>query len=316
MVCQVKIDRPLVFLKVTAGLHRDLMSRTYKATGINLKGMPLGETDRLVTILTAEFGLIRAVAPGARKHKSSLRGRSELFVVNQLLIAKGRSLDKITQAETITSYPGLSRDLGKLAASQYLAEVALAIALSEQPQTELYELLNEHLRRLEQIPQAEDIIAHLVHGIFHLLAIAGIGPQVHACCLTQQPVAANFSDPHWRVGFSFEAGGLISSTARELNRGQDETQSTAAQAEPQQAEPSPSLSINSTLGAVELTLLQQLGASSLPEPEQIFPPEPLAISLDGAWSRVERLLRDYTHYHLGRSIRSAALVDTILPLDF
>ncbi|HEY9873712.1 MAG TPA: recombination protein O N-terminal domain-containing protein, partial [Candidatus Obscuribacterales bacterium] len=81
------------------------MSRTYKATGINLKSMPLGEADRLLTILTREFGLIRAVAPGARKHHSKLSGRSGLFVVNELLIAQGRSLDKITQAETKESYP-------------------------------------------------------------------------------------------------------------------------------------------------------------------------------------------------------------------
>ena len=69
------------------------MSRTYKVTGINLKGMPLGEADRLLTILTQELGLIRVVAPGARKQNSKLGGRSGLFVVNELLIAKGRSLD-------------------------------------------------------------------------------------------------------------------------------------------------------------------------------------------------------------------------------
>ena len=69
------------------------MSRTYKATGINLKATAFGESDRIVTILTREFGLIRATAPGARKHLSSLGGRSGMFVVNQLLIAKGRSID-------------------------------------------------------------------------------------------------------------------------------------------------------------------------------------------------------------------------------
>ncbi|MEO1430334.1 MAG: recombination protein O N-terminal domain-containing protein, partial [Cyanobacteria bacterium J06633_8] len=36
------------------------MSRTYKATGINLKAQAFGESDRIVTILTREFGLIRA----------------------------------------------------------------------------------------------------------------------------------------------------------------------------------------------------------------------------------------------------------------
>ncbi len=52
------------------------MSRTYKATGINLKSMPMGEADRLLTILTREFGLIRAVAMGSRKHNSSLGGEA------------------------------------------------------------------------------------------------------------------------------------------------------------------------------------------------------------------------------------------------
>jgi DNA repair protein RecO (recombination protein O) len=101
------------------------MSRTYKATGINLKSMPMGESDRLLTILTREFGLVRAIAMGSRKHNSRMGGRSELFVVNELMFAKGRSLDKITQAETLESYPRLGQDLRKLIASQYLAELCL-----------------------------------------------------------------------------------------------------------------------------------------------------------------------------------------------
>src|SRR5919199_5705267 len=190
------------------------MSRTYKATGINLKSMPLGEADRLVTILTREFGLIRAVAPGVRKHNSKLGARSGLFVVNDLLLAKGRSLDKITQAETLESYPGLSKDLSKLAASQYLAELVLCHALSEQPQEELFELLNEHLRRLEQLPStpgnqsgASLVLAHLSHGVFHLLALAGIAPQVQACCVTQHSLTPDLTDPDWRVGFCVDARG-------------------------------------------------------------------------------------------------------------
>ena len=127
------------------------MGRTYKATGINLKAMALGESDRLLSILTQEYGLIRVVAPGVRKQRSKLGGRSELFVVNELLISKGRSLDRINQAETIQSYSGLSQNLGKLAASQYLAELVLHQALREHPQTELFCLLNEHLGRIEQL---------------------------------------------------------------------------------------------------------------------------------------------------------------------
>ncbi|MGH2415709.1 MAG: DNA repair protein RecO [Microcystaceae cyanobacterium] len=303
------------------------MSRTYQATGIILKGMPLGEADRLVTILTPEFGLIRAVAPGARKHKSRLRGRSELFVVNQLLLAKGRSLDKITQVETLESYPGLSRDLGKLSASQYLAELVLCLALSEQPQTELYELLNEHLRRLEQLADSQNLSAHLAQAVFHILALAGMAPQVHHCCLTQTSLSANFNDPRWRVGFSFDAGGLIRLTAETSEIIQPSTFSspsphTSPSPPSPSSPPSPFLNpasaarINTKLGAVELTLLQHLGSQTLPQPFQFLPPESFNPSVDVAWVKVERLLRDYAQYHFGRSFRAAALVDTLSSLDF
>ncbi|WP_138503106.1 DNA repair protein RecO [Nostoc sp. PA-18-2419] len=187
------------------------MSRTYKATGINLKTQALGESDKIVTILTPEFGLIRAVAPGARKHNSSLGGRSGMFVVNELLIAKGRSLDKITQAQTLKTYPGLAKDLGKLAASQYLAEIVLCQALSEQPQEELYELFNEHLHRLEMLStrNTSGVLAHLAHGVFHLLALAGLTPQVQVCCLSGRLLTPDFTDPNWQVGFSIAAGGTV-----------------------------------------------------------------------------------------------------------
>ncbi|MBD2097604.1 DNA repair protein RecO [Trichocoleus sp. FACHB-591] len=193
------------------------MSRTYKATGINLKGAPLGESDRLLTVLTREHGLIRVVAPGARKHHSKLGGRSGLFVVNELLISKGRSLDKITQAETLESYPGLSQDLAKLTASQYLAELVLCQALSDQPQEELFCLFNEHLCRLESLSSSSagnglasfGVLAHLAQAVFHLLALAGVAPQVQTCCVTQRPLTPNLNDDNWRIGFNMAAGGAI-----------------------------------------------------------------------------------------------------------
>ena len=295
------------------------MSRTYKATGINLKGMPIGETDRLITILTPEFGLVRAVAPGARKHKSRLRGRSELFVVNQLLIVKGRSLDKIIQAETLESYPGLSRDLGKLAASQYLAELVLCLALSEQPQKELYELLNEHIRRLEQLsPQLGNqifpstIFAHLSQAVFHILAIVGIGPQVHDCCLTQGRIIANFQDPHWRVGFSFDAGGIVTLPQPSIVSKSVVTKKPTFKTS-SKIKVSPT-KLNKKIDALELTLLQHLGAKSLPQQSQILP-ESCSSSINNAWIKIEKILRDYAQYHVGRDIRSADLVDALITLN-
>jgi DNA repair protein RecO (recombination protein O) len=270
------------------------MGQTYKATGINLKRMPLGETDCLIAILTPEFGIRRAVAPGARKPKSRLRGRTEPFVVNELLMAKGRSLDKIVQAETLESYPGLSRDLGKLTVSQYLAELILAVGLSDQAQTELYDVFNEHLRRISQILEVSPapLLSHLAHGIFHILALAGLAPQVHRCCLTGRSLVTNLSDPHWRIQFSFEAGGAI---AADADGGKIATAAPRA---------------DRYLNGVELMLMQQLAAADLPAiaPEELI--------LNTPWLRIERILRDYAQYHLDKTIRSATLLDTLYVTDF
>ncbi len=293
----------------------------------------MGEADRLLTILTREFGLVRAVAMGSRKHNSSMAGRSGLFVVNNLLIAKGRSLDKVAQAETLESYPGLSQDLKKLTASQYLAELCLYQALSDQPQEELFCLLGEHLKRLER-SATESILPHLTHAIFQLLVLAGIAPQVYVCCVTRQSLTPDFTDPSWRIGFSIPAGGTVTLEALARLRvgkpkpvrktasdplqatfyaadqaiGLHQNQSKVAEGGAKSSDPmvmtertiyqTPSI-LHIQLTASELALLQQLAHADLPQ----------SVQAATAWHSVERALRHYAQYHFDRPIRSATLVD-------
>jgi DNA repair protein RecO (recombination protein O) len=261
------------------------MAQTYRATGINLKSMALGEYDRLLTILTKEHGLVKAVAAGARKHRSSMAGRSGLFVVNDLLISSGRSMDRIGQAETVQSFVGLGQNLAKLTAAQYLAELALFQALSAHPQEDLFLLLTEHLLRLQQVNGVKHILACLNHGTYHLLAIAGVAPQVHNCCLSQQPVIPAPNNPKWQAGFSIAGGGVV-----DLNFKTDGSDAK----------------IGYHLTATESIALQALAQVDLSE--DIFN---VHVS---AWLTVERLLRAYAQYHFDRPIQSAALIDSCFNL--
>lgn len=291
------------------------MSRTYKATGINLKSMPMGESDRLLTILTREHGLVQAVAMGARKHNSSLSGRSGLFVVNQLLIANGRSLDKIAQAETLESYPGLSQDLKKLTASQYLAELCLCQALSEQPQEELFHLLNHHLKRLERSP-SDLVLPYLTDAIFQLLALEGVAPQVYRCCVTQNPLCPDLETPNWRVGFSAPAGGTV--TLEALHQMQQRKPMPKPKTTPTMGETAAnytssgsfkrSAHLHRQISAMELAVLQAIAQSEPHNADQTASFASLPTSHED-WLSVERLLRQYAQYHFDRPIRSASLVD-------
>ena len=318
----------------------------YKVTGINLKSIPLGEADLLLTVLTPERGLIRVAASGARKPKSKIGGRSRLFVVNQLLIRPGRNLDRIGQAELVVSYPGLSRDLGRLAAAQYWAELVLSQALSEQPQSELFDVLLAHLQRLDQLAIAATpeertvgVLSLLCHGVFHLLRVAGVAPQVWSCGLTRQPVVPPVGSLDerlkWRVGFSAAIGGIVGLGALkeaspamlaghglpvpELDRdaahpdgewvgardGQALSPRTRATFSPRR------------LTARELVLLQSLtpsdgadGSASSVESFVDWMPPAIAPQDHLAWVQIERSLRHYAQYHLGKAIRSATLIDS------
>ncbi len=276
------------------------MSRTYKTTGINLKAVPLGEIDRLLTILTPDLGMVRAVAPGSRKHQSKLGGRSDLFVINDCLMVKGKRLDKLVQAETIRTFPKLSQHLGRLTASQYLAEVVLLTALSDTPQGELFYLFVEHLERLETSPQAS-LLAALCHGLYHLLALAGVAPEVHRCCVSQAEIVPNLLDPAWRVEFRSASGGLV------LPPVSSRVKQPGERYGPAQSGPRPPL----WLTAMDVALLQQLSKPDLISTLPVYPvqPDPNPPKTQEPWFRIERLLRQYAQDYFERPIRSAALVD-------
>ena len=282
------------------------MSQTYKTIGINLKSKPMGETDRLLTILTPEVGLVRAVAPGSRKHQSRLGGRSDLFVINDCLVVKGKHLDKLIQAETVRRFPGLGQHLGRLTASQYLAEVVLLMALSESPQQDLFEVFVEHLGRLEAAPPGA-LLAALCHGLYHLLALAGVAPEVHQCTRSRLDIVPDLLDPAWRVEFSHEAGGLIQAVGvNPLGA------SHLKEAQGQYSKKQPVL-----LTATDVALLQQLSKPNILSTATLggqgalaqLAETEVALKSQLLWSRVERLLREYTQDYFERPIQSATLVD-------
>src|SRR4051794_1058199 len=85
------------------GFHGDLV-KLYRDEGVVLRTQKLGEADRIVTLLTRRHGRVRAVAKGVRRTGSRFGARVEPFTHVDLQLHEGRSLDVVTQAETIEPY--------------------------------------------------------------------------------------------------------------------------------------------------------------------------------------------------------------------
>ena len=105
--------------------NKSFASRTYRDEGVVLRTHKLGEADRIVILLTRNHGQVRAVAKGVRRTSSKFGARLEPFMVVDLQLSHGRSLDIVTQAQTKGAYgAGIAADYARYTAAAAVAETA------------------------------------------------------------------------------------------------------------------------------------------------------------------------------------------------
>src|SRR5260370_17468094 len=99
----------------------------------------------MVTLFTPDLGKVRVVAKGIRKPRSRKAGHLELFTCSKLLLAVGRDLDIITQAEGVDPYRPLRDDLLRGAYGAYMVELLDRFTPDEEENAEIYSLLPQGL---------------------------------------------------------------------------------------------------------------------------------------------------------------------------
>jgi DNA repair protein RecO (recombination protein O) len=164
---------------VKAILREDGLMSLYREEGVVLRTQKLGEADRIVTLLTASRGLLRVVAKGVRRTSSKFGARLEPFMVADLQLYEGRSLDTITQASTLGAYgPHISADYDRYRAANVMVETAERLSEGG-PAPEQYRLLVGALRTLAQAKIAPELLrdGYLLRAI----AAAGWAPGFHEC---------------------------------------------------------------------------------------------------------------------------------------
>jgi DNA repair protein RecO (recombination protein O) len=181
------------------------MERLYRTEAIILRRADMGEADRLLTIFTPHLGKLRVVAKGARKPRSRKSGHLELFTRVQLLLARGRNLDIVSQAETVEAYRALREDLLRSTYAHYCAELLDRFTVEEEEHAELYELLAITLARL---CEAGDLALAARHYEFHLLTLAGYQPRLFGCTRCGRRLSPVISEAP-PYAFDMELGGVL-----------------------------------------------------------------------------------------------------------
>jgi DNA repair protein RecO (recombination protein O) len=184
----------------------------YRDDGIVLRTQKLGEADRIVTVLARKSGRIRAVAKGVRRTKSRFGARLEPFTHVDLLLYTGRSLDVITQAETVRAYGDvLTGDYPRYTTGIAMLETAERFtAIEKEPALRQFLLLVGGLRTL--VEGGHDPRLVLDAYLLRSLAVAGYAPALDECaiCGARTPEApASPVRGQARRTFGVAAGGLV-----------------------------------------------------------------------------------------------------------
>ncbi len=178
----------------------------YRDEAVVLRTQKLGEADRIITLLTRDTGRVRAVARGVRRTTSRFGSRLEPFTYVDLQLAEGRTLDVITQAETLAPYGSkLGSDYERYTAGTVMLETAERLVVEDkEPALQQFLLLVGALRTMASGERSPSAV--LDSFLLRSLSVAGYAPSFDGCA------RCGLEGPH--RAFSPAAGGMLCSTCR------------------------------------------------------------------------------------------------------
>ncbi|HEX5597901.1 MAG TPA: DNA repair protein RecO [Micromonosporaceae bacterium] len=178
----------------------------YRDDAVVLRVQKLGESDRIITLLTRRHGRLRTVARGVRRTTSRFGARLEPFGHVDVQLAGNRdeqrnSLHSIGQVEGIKLYgKRFLNDYPRYTAASAIAETAERLTpIEREPATRLFLLTLGALRALADATHASTLVldAYLLRG----MGLSGWAPALTACAVC--------GTPGQHRGFSVPAGGAV-----------------------------------------------------------------------------------------------------------
>ena len=125
-----------------------------KSPAVVIGTFALGESDRVVTFFSREYGKVRGVARAARRPRSRFAGALELFTLGELVFFDtGRSdLVRVDHFDVLHPLARLRDDLGRLGHASWVIECVGRLTAERDPHAGLYALMTRSLRAMERAP--------------------------------------------------------------------------------------------------------------------------------------------------------------------
>ncbi|MBV7507520.1 DNA repair protein RecO [Bacillus sp. sid0103] len=169
-----------------------------KCEGIVIRTTDYGETNKIVTLYTREWGKVGVMARGAKKPNSRLSSITQLFTHGYFLIARGSGLGSLQQGETASSLRSIGEDIFLTAYASYIVELTDKCTEEKKPNPFHFELLFQTLNFLNE-GYDPDILMNIYE--MKMLNVMGLNPILNQCSV------CGSTDGHF--SFSIREGGFI-----------------------------------------------------------------------------------------------------------
>ncbi len=138
-----------------------------------------GENDRIVTLVSRDFGLIRAFATGSRKINNRNHAATQMLSYGKFVLYKTKDTWRVSEAAPIATFFDLRDDIKKLSLAQYFCEVAKALTPIEDNGEEYLRLILNCL----QLTANEKYNQTIIKAVFELyiLSLSGYMPELTLC---------------------------------------------------------------------------------------------------------------------------------------
>jgi DNA repair protein RecO (recombination protein O) len=177
----------------------------YRTEAIVLRILDYGESDRIVTFCTSEFGKLRGIAKGARRSRKRFANALEPFSHSKILFSRRGpdSLALIESSDVICHFPAIRADLEKTLGASYLIDLTDQFTLKNE---ELFRLLHGFLQLIETVPAREALLRFFE---IRLLKLSGYDPHLDHCLICRTPL-----DKETAYRFRSADGGLTCLSCR------------------------------------------------------------------------------------------------------
>ena len=158
------------------------MDKQYTTDAINIKSYPLNDFDNILLMYSKSAGLIKCIAKGAKKPKSKLGARAQVLFANKLMLNKGKTFDKITQAQGLNTFSKLREDFDKLSYGLYCADfISIFCADTEEEAEIIYDIFYKTLENIANSKDKKEILLQTLKFQLHILEELGWGIDFRTC---------------------------------------------------------------------------------------------------------------------------------------